>query len=318
MPLFKPDDIRLALPLYAQAPILPDSRLQPYCQLYRLDQLSNLAQHRLGTVQSYGNTLCVQKFVPDTEPQGTVILVHGYLEHSALQQPLIDDLLAQNLVVLCFDLPGHGLSSGKAYWIDSFTRYGCQLGEILQRLGDELPGPWFMAGHSTGAAVVMAHQLMFGNGGNWPLAGRILLAPLVRPKGWRAIRFKYRLLRHFFDSILRLPSDNSHNRDYLRFIREIDPLQAKRIPVAWIAAMLAWYPRVEQADPMQGSVLVIQGTDDDTVDWQFNLSALKRCYPDLKVELIKDAKHQLINESAEYQQQLFELLHQSIRLTVHS
>jgi hypothetical protein len=56
-------------------------------------------------------------------PKATVIIVHGYLDHSGLYGRLIRWSLEQNYNVICFDLPGHGLSSGEPANIDSFATY---------------------------------------------------------------------------------------------------------------------------------------------------------------------------------------------------
>jgi pimeloyl-ACP methyl ester carboxylesterase len=53
---------------------------------------------------------------------------------------------------------------------------------------------------------------------------------------------------------------------------------------------------------------LIQGTGDKTVDYKYNLIAIKRCLPQLKIEMIGGAAHNLINENDEYWQQVSALL----------
>jgi len=310
---FDPIILHNCLPRFTEAPSRPAAQLAPYLQLYGLDQLQNLSRHELGLMNGYGTELCVQRFTPRGESRGTAVLVHGYMEHLALNRPLIQHLLNEGYTVLGYDLPGHGLSDGKRFWIDSFTRYGCQFGEIMQRLADDLPGPWYFIGHSTGCAVLMVHQRQFGDIEHWPLRKRILLAPLVRPQQYYPIRFKHRWLRYLLNNVARYYSANSHNKDYLKFVREKDPLQHDRIPLDWIGAMLAWVRRIEGSPPMSGDVTVIQGLSDGTVDWVHNLSVLSELYPDLQIELIEEARHQLINESTPYQNRLFRLLRNAMQ-----
>ncbi|SUV72968.1 lysophospholipase [Acinetobacter baumannii] len=40
------------------------------------------------------------------------MLLHGYLEHSGIYQPIIREILEQGFSVITYDLPGHGLSNG--------------------------------------------------------------------------------------------------------------------------------------------------------------------------------------------------------------
>ena len=51
---------------------------------------------------------------------------------------------------------------------------------------------------------------------------------------------------------------------------------------------------------------MIQGTDDDTVDWRYNLAILERLYPELELTLINGAKHHLVNETEIYRDEVFE------------
>ncbi|MBY4678050.1 alpha/beta hydrolase [Marinobacterium arenosum] len=310
---FNPQSLAGLIPEFDCAPCHPAAALQPYCRHYRLDRLQPLGEHRLGLLDCHGSRLCVQLFSPLQPAIGCALVVHGYMEHTGLYQPLIAALLGHRFRVLCYDLPGHGLSEGPRYWIDDFSRYGCQLGELIQRLQERLSGPGYLIGFSTGAAVVIMQQLLLGDTGRWPLARRILLAPLIRPAQWRSIRTKYHCLKYLLRTVARFYSVNSHDARYLHFVREQDPLQHNRIPVDWIAAMLAWERRVELAGPLPGEVLVVQGLEDGTVDWPHNLAVLSRLYPACRVALIEGARHQLINESPPYQQRLFKILQGAMR-----
>lgn len=315
---FDPIVLHNQLPAFGNAPEQPDEAFKPYLMLYGLDRLQNLASHQLGLLNGYGTQLCVQRFVPARPIRGSVVLMHGYMEHLALQRPLIQFLLNEGFVVVGYDLPGHGLSEGRRFWVDSFTRYGCQFGEVVQRLQEQLPGPWYFIGHSTGCAVMMVHQRQFGEISHWPLQRRIMLSPLIRPQQYHPIRIKYRWLKYLLNNVARFYSTNSHDNEYLRFVRERDPLQHDRIPLDWIGAMLAWVRRIEGSPPMAGDVTVIQGLADGTVDWVHNLSVLSELYPQLQIELIEEARHQLINESEPYRSKLFKLLRTALQQPVPS
>ena len=88
----------------------------------------------------------------------------------------------------------------------------------------------------------------------------------------------------------------------------LDPLQTRYLSVAWVGAMKAWSQQVKQFRTLDTQLLIVQGTADRTVDWQYNLAELKRLLPNAQVELIPDARHQLINETPEYRQPVFDLV----------
>ena len=138
---FDPIVLHNQLPTFKEAAGQPDPVLTPYLQLYQLDQLQNLTHHQLGLINGYGAQLCVQLFVPEVPARGTAILVHGYMEHMALNRPLIQQLLNDGFAVLGYDLPGHGQprpcqQRGKGARHPAFQRQGPPLRrqeEIVQR-----------------------------------------------------------------------------------------------------------------------------------------------------------------------------------------
>jgi pimeloyl-ACP methyl ester carboxylesterase len=46
-------------------------------------------------------------------PKGTILLVHGWTSEASHMMALVDPLLKSGYDVVCFDLPGHGKSSGR-------------------------------------------------------------------------------------------------------------------------------------------------------------------------------------------------------------
>ena len=134
--------------------------------------------------------LHVQVFEPNLENtrfdkiQGTTFLLHGYLEHSGIYQPIVKELLEQGFSVLTYDLPGHGLSDGSSASIQNFDHYQ-QVLHAVQRYvqhASQLPKPWVGIGQSTGGAIWMHHLLEFAQRRENPFVERVLLlSPLIRP-----------------------------------------------------------------------------------------------------------------------------------------
>jgi alpha-beta hydrolase superfamily lysophospholipase len=284
----------------------PDAVWMSYFTLYNLAPLRARYQLSLGVVTCGTFDLVVQHYTQNASSRerskGSIILVHGYMDHVGLYSKLIGHLLEQGWDVLCYDLPGHGLSSGERYAIDHFSQYAEQLEHILHH--QILAGPWVLMGQSTGGTIVMAHQYLFGNGEH-KVAHRILLAPLIRPAQYELIRLKYFILRFFLKKVHRVKSTNSHDIEFVRFVRSQDPLQYKWIAVNWIGAMLEWADLVESGSCQDGHMTVIQGTDDKTVDWQHNIQVLRRLYSEIDVLLVEGGRHHLANEGLPWREQVF-------------
>jgi len=63
------------------------------------------------------------RFYPAKAARGTVVLVHGYADHSGRYEHVARALCASDTNVLSFDLRGHGFSEGTRGYIDSFEQY---------------------------------------------------------------------------------------------------------------------------------------------------------------------------------------------------
>ena len=270
-----------------------DASARRYAAYYGIDFSDQVHQH-LGRIQVDEFSVAVQVWLPP-QPRGTLIILHGYYDHMGLYRHLINWALQRDLAVMAFDLPGHGLSSGKRASIDCFLRYQKVLDEVLiHASGWGLPAPWHLLGQSTGGAILI-DKLLHG-----PLPeelGRtVLMAPLVRPRKWGVSQVSLRLLGGFAQQFGRRFTDNSTDQAFLDFIRERDPLQSQVLPVAWVLALEKWIPRIEQASPSGLRPLVIQGQMDGTVDWQHNLRVLGQKFDKPEIFFLPHARHHLANE----------------------
>lgn len=310
MAQFDPARLVRALPQYsAQQEQGLSAEITAYLEHYQLSLLAAESDYCVGRMTLDDVETVVQSFKPKAEQgcHGTVIVVHGYMDHFALYRHLSAELLAEGYQVIGYDLSGHGLAAGDPLHVDDFQHYATQLAQLIQTIGadSKTDGPLHLIGQSTGAAVIMAYQLLFGGEMAAEPGARILLAPLVRPSLWRSIQRKFRWFKYVLKRVPRRYSQNSHDALFLDFVAHEDSLQYREIPVSWIGAMLAWGDWVEAHQSVTGPVHMIQGTDDGTVDWRHNMAVLGRLFPELELTLIKDAKHHLVNESPVYRQQAF-------------
>lgn len=312
--MFDVDAARAALPPLDWAdPAPPGGALAGYVRHYGLDFGGRIAglRHGIGyitvpTPLAAAYRIVVQLFqVPS--PRGTVLLLHGYYDHVGIYDHVIEHLLARGFDVVAFDLPGHGLSSGAPAAIDDFSEYQSVFDSMLAGLGESrLAVPLYAVAQSTGGAIVMEWLLRArASAESSPFAAVVTLAPLVRPVHWGFNRMLYQVIRPFRDGIARKFAVNSHDEDFLRFLREDDPLQSRRLSTRWVGAMKDWIPRLEGATPCAYPLAVIQGEEDGTVDWRHNLGVIRLKFPRATVHMIPTARHQLVNEAPALRAQVF-------------
>ena len=262
-----------------------------YLKFYGFDSAKEI-EYRIGTFESQGKKLAVYVFMP-AQYKATVIILHGYLNHSGLMRRTADYLIEQDYAVAMFDLPGHGLSEGKRAAIDDFSEYGCALGDFLTVIKNEVHGPYHIVAHSTGASAVTEY-LLTNNEDTFDKV--VLVAPLVRCGFWRPVQ----AARWMFGpcgAVPRIFTANSSNWQYLAFIIFKDPLQAKTISTQWLKAMHRWDKRAAQYPAMAREIKIIQGSRDMTVDWRYNIGFIRGKFARTDVTMIEGGDHELLNES---------------------
>ena len=124
--------------------------VRDYFDFFGLDPEIPGCEHLFGSFQSGEFTLVAHLYRP-AQYQSTVVLFHGYLNHSGQFKHLIRFLIESGYAVAVFDLPGHGLSSGEKAVINSFDQYVHAVQDFLKVLDGKLTGPYHALGFSTGA-----------------------------------------------------------------------------------------------------------------------------------------------------------------------
>jgi alpha-beta hydrolase superfamily lysophospholipase len=300
----------LRLDLNVHAPLR--GALAQYSAYYGLDLEHALpgVRHYLGWFEAFGYRLLAHAYLP-AEARGTVFILHGYLDHSGLYRHLIRDCLERRHAVFIFDLPGHGLSSGARIDIPDFAHYQEVLGEALAAYGALLPKPFYGLGQSTGAAILMDHVLSAGAAKKKPAFRKmLLLAPLVRPVQWAKIRFGWWLIHHYKKTVPRIYRNNSSDEDFLRFVKEADPLQDNDVPMGWVGALKRWVTHMHALPATDFPVLLVQGERDETVEWRYNIGFVRRHFRVEQERLLPQASHHLANEREDLRAPVHEALAQ--------
>jgi len=280
-----------------------------YLTHYKLADINAAAKaqhgtrHYLGKLNTAGYQVACQYWLPE-EAKGTVFVVHGYFDHSALYRHLFSYLLERGYAVVAFDLPGHGLSDGERASIASFDHYVEAFDGLLAACANHLPQPWHAVGQSTGGAIVLKHLLEEVDGKS--LFQHIaLLAPLLHTRNWGRGRLTYRLLRRFISRIKRDFKSNSGDAAFLDFLKHSDPLQSRHIPLEWVGSMKRWTEEFHDLPINHKAITIVQGDRDMTLDWCYNLAQFQQKLPNADIKIIAGGQHHLVNEAKDLRNNTF-------------
>lgn len=115
---------------------------------------------REGSLQIDDDTQIFYQYA--TQPQATelIILVHGYSEHSDCYLAMMNWYFKQGYHVACFDVRGHGLSSGDRGYIDHFKAYSSDLHQVITTLQQQCrPRDTHCIAHSNGGLMLCYYLL---------------------------------------------------------------------------------------------------------------------------------------------------------------
>jgi len=272
-----------------------------YFNHYGLNLDGDSLDHVFGTFESGGLRLAGHVYKP-SEYKATVVVMHGYFNHCGQLNNLVGYLLEEGYAVAAFDLPGHGLSGGKRGAIDKFSQYSMALFDFTSEVREQLDGPYHFIGHSTGAAAMIDYLLANDD----TIFDKIILtAPLIHCSGWEQSKISYNEKIQFVKSVPRVFRKNSSDAAFLDFIKKRDPLQTRKIPLKWVRALHKWNDKIADLPGREKSVLIIQGTSDETIDWQYNIRFLGEKFSETQVSMIESANHELFNEAVKMRKEVF-------------
>ena len=257
-------------------------------------------QYTSGFINISNDKIWLQYFRP-SNPIGTIILLHGYLDHSANCGHIIKYLLSLNFQVYAYDLRGHGMSGGTRGAIHDFNEYSDDLDKIVQIVSNQGQLPLVFIGHSTGCAVLIEYLTHYHN----PFMKILFLSPLVRIEMWAQAQIAYFFISSFIQEVPRLFSESSSDRDYLYFTQYLDPLQDKTAAVEWVTALIKWDKKIDWYTNFNTGLTIIQGTEDKVVDWKYNLPYLSNRFEKVDIKMITNARHHLYNEAGPIRAKVF-------------
>jgi len=102
-----------------------------------------------------------QIWEPENPAKGVIILVHGLGEHSDRYCTHFANFFSnEGYSILAFDLPGHGLSSGKKGHIKEYDDFDKLLSTEISYAKNKYPSlPIFVYGHSLGGLIALEYSI---------------------------------------------------------------------------------------------------------------------------------------------------------------
>lgn len=172
--------------------------------------------------EKYRVSLMAQAWLPHSAI-GTILLIHGYAEHTGNYAHLIQDFVNQKFAVIALDLRGHGLSEGIAAHTPLPHLYAEDVETVVSSLFSQvLPSqPLYVWAHSLGALVGLQVLLR----GRLPIkpAAAVFTSPLLGFPKLTGLQGVLAKLSPFLSKIVPAlpvshdmdPGDLSHDEEYL-------------------------------------------------------------------------------------------------------
>lgn len=204
------------------------------------------------------------------EPQGCVVLVHGFGEHAGrYESGVVPALVQAGWAVLTFDLVGHGYSGEKRGHCQGYAQLIGQVSAAFEKAGELYPGrPRVLYGHSLGGNLVLNAVLRGAVSPAGVIASSPYLCLAFRPPAWKLAAGKVLLrLAPWVTLPAGLdPSGISSQQEEVAAYRE-DPLIHDRVSPNYslpVIAAGAWV--LEHASQWDIPLLIAHGEDDPIID----------------------------------------------------
>lgn len=248
--------------------------------------------HYFGYYYSGNKKIACHVFFKDNSI-GTVLLLHGYLEHSAFTfKELIFNLLLNNYSVAAIDLPGHGFSEGRRGDCRNFEEYFEIIKDFYNSYLHFLPEPYHIIGHSTGCVGIFEalynDEIYFDT--------NIIAAPLIRSDSWVLSKLGMFLFGWIIPRVPSLTARGSTNREEAKFNARNDPLFLRSCPTSWVRSFYIWERKIRDYGINNSEVIILQGKKDRVLNWEYNIGFFKKRFPNLIIKYYDEANHTLFTE----------------------
>jgi len=135
-------------------------------------------EHQEGFFKGIRNTqIYYQTWLPDGDPKGILLVVHGLAEHCGRYMNLVNHFVPLGYAVYGMDHVGHGKSDGVRVHVQRFEDFTDTLRTFFDMIKNWHPEtPIFMVGHSLGGLIAAIYLLEHPS----ELTGAVLSGPSVK------------------------------------------------------------------------------------------------------------------------------------------
>jgi alpha-beta hydrolase superfamily lysophospholipase len=264
-----------------------------------IEQEVSVGQHVEGKWQSAdGTQRYAQWWLPDGEPQASVVIVHGLGEHSQRYQHVAEFFNQHGIALLAYDLRGHGRSEGTRGDVTSFDAASQDVTQALEQAQRIAPGaPQFIYGHSLGGALSLYYLFNCKP----QITGMVVTAPGLSTEepvpAWKMTLGK--ILAKISPST---PMDNGLDFDSLCSDPVIveryrtDPLVHPKITAGFGVDLINQGEWIRGMKHSPLPLLIMQGTGDHVIAAQTNIAFAENLEGNVTLKVWKDFCHELHNE----------------------
>lgn len=257
-----------------------------------------MSQTLISIVNARGKTLYGRAWKNTQKPEAIVYIIHGLGEHIGRYRHLAEQMNQQNLVVLGFDLKGHGLSKGKRGHFQ-YEQAIDALDNILLYIKKEYPNvPIILLGHSMGGNIALSYLTE-----KQPdIKGIIVNSPWIRlthPPSIGTVGLAW-IMTKLFPAYTQAnglePGTLSHDLTVAEHYKS-DPLVHDRISAG---LFYACYKRgqalMSKKHKINIPLLLMHGTDDDITDYKVTEQFAKMQEGDITLKLWDGQYHETHQE----------------------
>lgn len=240
----------------------------------------------------------------DTEnPLGTVLISHGYAEHSGRFMHLADALTEAGYDTCFYDHAGHGISPGRRACVDVGKLILDHVEHRRAALADARTPELFLFGHSMGGLITAASSLL----DRTHLRGVVLTGPAFHPLPHMPLAAAKAMLpaaRMAPFTPTAPQREGLLSRDpAVEEAFQADPLTYKgSVPLLTGATMtVQGYQTLDNAAMARTPMLIMHGTEDQLTDpagSELFVTRALEAHPslDIHLRLIDGARHEILNE----------------------
>lgn len=239
----------------------------------------------LKEIESYPYKIAAHTYNLKTTNKGVFVTIHGYLDNCGYFKDIHSYLFSAGFDVICLELPGHGLSTGKTAQIKNFKEYG-QIFSVLDinALRSNYSSVNFIA-HST-AATTYVEAIRAKLTPNFDKV--ILLAPLGRSKFFKPSM----ILHSAIGSIIKKVPRKLSRVKRFNEIKKGDPSYINFTPTEWVKAFKEWDKDIFFVNNISTKPInLIFGEKDKVLASKYSSRLYKRLFPNSEITFIEKGSH---------------------------